>query len=213
MRKRFSSYLPGRGVRREAILLLFFLVSLLAKAQDEPSVQLIDDTNYIYRSVSVAMQNPEKVFRLNLSKTKLKEIPADVFKLKNLRELDLSKNRLDSVPAAIGELTNLTSLNISGNNLELLPDELGKLANLTYLNLNRNKIVALPSTIGDLSNLEILELWDNELSGIPDQIGKLKKLKALELRGILFSEDEAARIDSLLPNTKVFMSPTCNCKF
>lgn len=198
---------------KKYLLFLFISAFHVAHAQDEPSVQLIDDTMYIYRSISVALQNPDKVYRLNLSKTRMKDIPADVFKFKNLRELDLSRNRIDSIPAAIGDLQNLTSLNLSSNNLELLPDEIGKLSNLTHLNLNRNKIVALPSTIGNLSNLELLELWDNELSGIPDEISKLQKLKALELRGILFSEDEAARIDSLLPNTKIMMSPTCNCKF
>ncbi len=194
-------------------LVIFLFISQFVFAQDEPSVQLIDDTNYIYRSISVAIQNPDKVFRLNLSKTKLKAIPADVFKFKNLRELDLSKNRIDSIPSAIGELINLTSLNLSNNNLVLLPDEIGRLSQLTYLGLNRNKIAALPHTIGGLTNVEIIELWDNELYDIPVEIGNLKKLKAFELRGILFSEDEAARIDSLLPNTKVLMSPTCNCKF
>jgi Leucine-rich repeat (LRR) protein len=194
-------------------ILLFVFISRLAIAQEEePNVQLVDDTNYIYRSVSVAMQNPEKVFRLNLSRTKLKTIPADVFRLTNLRELDLSKNKIDSIPPEIGLLVNLASLNLAGNNLELLPDEIGRLSQLTHLNLNRNKIVALPPSIGDLTNLELLELWDNELSDIPDDISRLKKLKAVELRGILFSEEEAARIDSLLPDTKVFMSPTCNCK-
>jgi Leucine-rich repeat (LRR) protein len=202
-----------RTVFSKYFLFVFLLAGELAAAQDEPSVQLIDDTNYIYRSISVALQNPDKVFRLNLSKTRLREIPADIFKFRNLRELDLSRNRIDSVPAAIGSLVNLTSLNLAGNNLELLPDEIGNLSRLVHLNLNRNKIVALPKTIGGLASLELLELWDNELYGIPDEIGNLKKLKALELRGILFSEEEAARIDSLLPDTKVFMSPTCNCKF
>lgn len=193
-------------------LFFFLFIPRLAGAQDEPSVQLIDDTNYIYRSVSMALQNPERVYRLNLSKTKLKEIPADVFKLTNLRELDLSRNKIDSIPPAIAELASLTSLNLSGNHLEVLPDEIGRLSKLTILNLNRNKIVALPPAIGDLSELELLELWDNELQLIPDEISKLKKLKVVELRGILFSEEEAARIDSLLPNVKVLMSPTCNCK-
>ncbi len=195
------------------LFIAFLFLNSHVFAQDEPSVQLIDDTNYIYRSISVALLNPDKVFRLNLSKTKLKAFPADIFKFKNLRELDMSKNRIDSIPHEIGTLAMLTSLNLSGNNLELLPDEIGKLSKLKYLNLNRNKIVALPASIGDLASLEILELWDNELSGIPDEISKLKNLKALELRGILFSDDEGARIDSLLPNTKVFMSPTCNCKY
>ena len=193
-------------------LILFFLIGSQVWAQDEPSTKLITDTNYIYRSLSMALQNADNVYRLNLSKTKLKDVPADVFKLKNLRELDLSRNKLDSVPAAIGTLTNLRSLNLSSNHLELLPDEIGNLTNLTYLNLNRNKIVALPASIGNLSNLERLDMWDNELSEVPDEISQLKKLKVLELRGILFSEEEAIRIDSLLPETKVYMSPTCNCK-
>ena len=193
---------------------IFFIFSCsVIRAQDDASVQLIDDTNYIYRSISVALANPDKVYRLNLSKSKLREIPADVFRFKNLRELDMSRNRIDSIPPAIAELTHLSSLNLSANDLEILPDEIGKLSQLTYLNLNRNKIVALPPSIGDLSNLELLELWDNELSGVPDEIGKLKKLKAVELRGILFSNEEAARIDSLLPDTKVYMSPSCNCKY
>jgi Leucine-rich repeat (LRR) protein len=99
------------------------------------------------------------------------------------------------------------------NKLEKLPDEIGNLTNLVYLGLNRNRIEELPATIGNLENLEVLELWDNELYNIPDEISQLKKLKVLELRGILFSDEEGARIDSLLPNTKVMMSPTCNCKF
>ena len=99
------------------------------------------------------------------------------------------------------------------NKLTKLPDEVGNLQNLTYLGLNRNLIEELPTSIGNLENLEVLELWDNELYSIPDEISNLKKLKTLELRGILFSNEEGTRIDSLLPNTKVMMSPTCNCKF
>lgn len=106
---------------------------------------LISDTAYIYRSLSVALANPEKVFRLNLSKHKLKIFPQDIFKLKNLRELDLSKNKIDSIPDEIGTLTNLQRLNLSSNNIVQLPDEIGRLSNLTYLGLNRNEIEAIPN--------------------------------------------------------------------
>lgn len=202
-----SSYL------RILSLIVFFLIARQGLAQDSAAVTLIYDTNYIFRDVQTALANSEYAYRLNLSKRKLKEIPPDVFKLKNLRELDLSKNKIDSLPAGIGELTNLRKLNISSNNLELLPDEIGNLTKLTYLGLNRNRIVALPSTIGDMEDLEVLEMWDNELYRMPEEISKLKKLKMLELRGILFSDEEGMRIDSLLPNTRVMMSPTCNCQF
>src|SRR5690349_2171333 len=93
-------------------LLLLFSSSAFAQDDDGP---LISDTAYIYRSLSAALENPDKVFRLNLSKHKLKVFPADIFKLKNLRDLDLSRNRIDSVPAEIGTLQNLQRLNLSNN--------------------------------------------------------------------------------------------------
>ena len=175
--------------------------------------QVLNDTTYIYRSLASALENPDKVFRLNLSKKQYALFPEDILKFKNLEELDLSKNKIKELPAGIGTLTHLKKLNMSMNKLEKLPTEIGNLKDLVYLGLNRNLIEELPPSIGDLENLEVLELWDNELSSIPDEIGNLKKLKMLELRGILFSQDDAARIDSLLPHTRVMMSPTCNCKF
>ncbi|MCX6291273.1 MAG: leucine-rich repeat domain-containing protein [Bacteroidetes bacterium] len=194
------------------ILLIFFLLSHAASAQ-ENDLPLISDTAYIYRSLSAALANPGSVYKLNLSKTKLKVFPPGIFKLTNLRELDLSKNKLDSLPKEIGTLTSLMRLNLSNNNLAQLPDEIGRLASLTYLGLNRNVIESLPATIGDLENLEVLELWDNELSTVPEEITKCKKLKVLELRGILFSDDEHMRLDTLMPDVKVYLSPGCNCKF
>jgi Leucine-rich repeat (LRR) protein len=190
-----------------------FIAFVLAFAFVSVKAQVLNDTTYIYRSLASALENPDKVFRLNLSKKQFAVFPEDVLKFKNLEELDLSKNKIKELPAGIGTLTHLKKLNLSMNKLEKLPTEIGNLTNLVYLGLNRNVIEELPSSIGNLENLEVLELWDNELSTIPDEISNLKKLKMLELRGILFSEDDAARIDSLLPHTKVMLSPTCNCKF
>jgi len=193
-------------------LLLFFVCSFAAASAQENTV-LVADTAYIYRSLSVALANPDQVYILNLSRNKLKTFPAGILKLKNLRELDLSHNKIDSLPDEIGTLTNLQRLNLSNNNLVELPETIGKLTALVSLILNRNEIELLPPTIGDLENLEVLELWDNELSTIPEEITRCKKLKVLELRGILFSDEEHARIDSLLPDTRVYLSPSCNCKY
>ena len=94
-----------------------------------------------------------------------------------------------------------------------LPPEIGKLTELVYLSLNRNVLEDLPPTIGQLNKLEILELWDNELDDVPNEISDLQNLKLLELRGILFTDEELHRIDSLVVKTaKINMSPSCNCK-
>jgi Leucine-rich repeat (LRR) protein len=193
----------------KSVFLLIFLFPFFLSAQ----ILAPGDSDYIFRSLDAALQTPDQVYKLNLSHKKITKFPEGIFQLKNLRELDLSHNKIDTLPAQIGQLTFLEKLNLSNNKLESLPDEIGNLTKLTYLGLNRNVIEELPVTIGKLENLETLELWDNELYKIPDEIGNLKNLKVLELRGILFSDEEGARLDSLLPNTKVLMSPTCNCKF
>jgi Leucine-rich repeat (LRR) protein len=194
----------------------FFVISILLFlfcTASTVTAQVLNDTTYIYRSIASAMETPDKVFRLNLIKKQYSSFPQEIFQFINLQELDLSKNKITNIPKDIEKLKHLRKLNLSYNKLDSLPNEIGNLPDLVYLGLNRNKIEELPVSIGNLENLEVLELWDNELYTIPDEIGNLKKLKILELRGILFSNEEGARIDSLLPNTKVMMSPTCNCKF
>jgi hypothetical protein len=175
---------------------------------------IYNDTTFIYRSVAEAMKNPERVFRLYLVKQKLDSIPPEIFTLVNLRELNLSRNNIEEIPPAIGTLIHLERLDVSNNKLVHLPQEIGLLKNLTFLGLNRNVIEDLPPTIGMLENLQVLELWDNELRDVPDEIEKLYNLQVLELRGILFTEEQQQRIDSLVVKTaKLHMSPACQCKY
>jgi Leucine-rich repeat (LRR) protein len=166
----------------------------------------------VYTSLSEALQNPDSVFRLDLSKKKLKEFPVEIFQLMELRELKLNNNSINQIPENIYKLNYLQRLFVNNNKLVELPQRIGTLKNLVILELNRNRIEKLPPEIGLLNNLEELSLWDNELSGIPDEIKNLGSLKKLELRGILFNEDQQRRIHDLLPYTTIYFSPACNCK-
>lgn len=166
----------------------------------------------VYYSLTEALQYPDSVYRLNLSKKKLREFPYEIFKLRNLRELNLNKNNLARLPEDIGNLVLLQKLSASNNRLKAIPPAIGKLTNLKYIEFNRNIIEELPVEIGRLVNLEELYLWDNELGVIPDEIKNCGSLRVLELRGILFNEESQGRIHELLPYTKVYFSPPCNCK-
>ena len=163
-------------------------------------------------SLQEAMLQPDSVFKLSLKGKKLKEIPKEVFTLHNLQVLNLSRNNIKEIPADISKLKSLQELDLSNNGLTNLPPQIGELMNLTKLKLNRNEITSIPPEIGNLINLEVLEMWNNELDTVPDEIKNLVHLKVFELRGILFSDDEQRNIHSLLPETKVYFSPSCACK-
>ncbi len=80
-------------MKRNIIILLILLFASPAHAQelwDDAEI----DTLPVFRSLNAAMQNPDSVFRLDLSKQKLKEIPPQVFELTQLRELNVSRNQL-----------------------------------------------------------------------------------------------------------------------
>lgn len=195
---------------------LILLLSCLAVNCSNMSAQSLLDSltlsqQPVFKGIYTAMANPDSVFRLDLSRKKLKELPQDLLKFKNLQELKISRNSLKELPSWIGDFKNLQVLDASYNDLKELPIEIGKLDNLEFLLLNRNIIETLPHEIGTLKKLEVLELWDNEIGVIPEELKNCKNLRILELRGILFSPSEQRQISDLLPETEVYFSPSCNC--
>ncbi len=187
----------------------FVTVGLQAQNVPEPE-ELKNVKNYL--NLEEALAQPDSVFKLTLRGKKLTEIPAGVFTLKNLLVLNLGKNRIKELPSAIENLKNLQELDLSNNDLTQLPPQIGNLSHLVQLKLNRNEITSLPVEIGNLKDLEVLEMWNNELDTIPDEIKNIRGLKVFELRGILFSDEKQKYIHSLLPDTRVYFSPSCACK-
>jgi hypothetical protein len=62
---------------------------------------------------------------LILRGNKIKTIPANIVKLKDLKKLDLTKNQLTSLPVELGELKNLKKLILKGNSIP--QDEIDKI--------------------------------------------------------------------------------------
>ncbi len=166
----------------------------------------------MYRSIGDGLQQPDSVFKLDLSRQKRKEVPEEIRKFKNLQVLKISRNSLKEIPDWIGDFTNLQVLDLSYNKLKALPPGIGRCKQLRFLGLNRNLIETLPHEIGGLDALEVIEMWDNEVQYLPEEIKYLHNLKVFELRGILFSQEEQDQIKMLLPDTEVLFSPSCNCK-
>jgi Leucine-rich repeat (LRR) protein len=190
------------------ILLLLLQINTMAQLLSKRQLEL----EPVYTSLSEALKNPAKVYRLDLSKQKLRELPISIFSLYNLQELILVKNKLQVLPSEIGNLTNLQILNVSKNNLSELPSSIGNLTNLVELIANQNYIFKLPPQIGNLINLEKLDLWSNIIDVFPYEIANLKNnLKILDLRVVLINEEKQKVIADLLPNTHIYFSKSCNC--
>lgn len=187
--------------------------SVFAQEHEDGTRPEYHRTNFkVFTSLEAALANPDSVYILSLKGKKLTTIPDEVFTFKHLLVLDLSKNRIESLPSSIGQLSNIVELDLSNNKLTQLPAEITQLQALRKLSLNRNSIDTLPENIGMMTSLEVLEMWDNEIAYLPESMKNLKHLRILELRGILISEEQQKEFVDLLPETKIYMSPACNCK-
>lgn len=191
------------------LLLVLFFQNVYTQTELLDSLEL--DRAFVYTSIEEAMQNPEKVIKLELKKKKLKQIPQEVFQLPNLQYLDLSKNKIRELPDEIGQLTSLQYLMLSKNELQELNPKIGNLKNLYFLEINNNELTALPFDIGKLEKLHYLDLWSNEIGRFPDELKNLKDLKVMDLRVIMIPDNDQKRIQSLLPHTKIHFSPYCKC--
>lgn len=113
---------------------------------------------------------------LNLSYTKLSQLPDRVKYLSQIETLDISNNTLTSLPDFIGDLQNLQKLIVNNNWITSLPESLGRLKNLRILNLENNQIKSLPNSLGNLKLLESLNVAVNELTYLPDSLKQISNL-------------------------------------
>lgn len=203
-----------------AMFKIFFQISvivLLSFSVKTVNAQLLDslslDTMQGFTSLQEAVKNPDAVIKLVLRKQHLKSFPKEILKFKNLQYLDISKNSIKELPDSIYLLSNLQYFSCSKTGLQHLPKEIGKLNNLVYLNFNQNDLESLPPQIGNLEKLEMLDLWSNNFETYPSSLSGLKSLKVLDLRNILISDEVQTNLTNMLPWAKVYMSPSCKCKW
>ncbi|CAN6678900.1 unnamed protein product [Malus baccata var. baccata] len=121
---------------------------------------------------------------LDLSGSKVKELPSSINNLTGLRELILEDcKELKSLPSSI-RMKCLKILDLSGcSNLEMFPEIPEAMEELSVLYLSRSKIKELPLSINNLTRLRKLILDDcKELKSLPSSI-RMKCLKILDLSG------------------------------
>ncbi|PPS05209.1 hypothetical protein GOBAR_AA15457 [Gossypium barbadense] len=128
--------------------------------------------------------------------TKFPEIP------RTLKTLNLSGTRIEEVPSSIQCLNRLASLHMSCTRIHNLPDSVVKMdslkiiclshcpniihfpnvsENIEDLNLAYTQIEEVPLSIGCLSKLSLLDMSGTRIGNLPSTIGNLDSLKAIHL--------------------------------
>ena len=195
-------------------MLLISIVSNCAFAQKNTIAYSPDGNGKTYTSLTEALQEPEKVYRLKLTKLANRDsLPEELFQLTELRELTVKGCRLCVLNQNIDKLTKLESLNLDKNKLLRLPESIGNLKNLKYLCISRNIIETLPNSISNLKQLAYIDAWDNPLYILPESIRSLQKtLQTLDLRQIPLTKSEYKAMQELLPNTEILFTDICECE-
>jgi uncharacterized protein YwqG len=141
----------------------------------------LDWSHYRFSSLEETSHlDPRRIRFLTLTKPDFEELPAEVLRLSELRELTIvnsssyvpepRKLPLSSLPDDIASLKNLTSLHISGARLEHLPESLGELESLQNLCVAHCCLQTTPDSVWQLPSLKNLNFSNNQLRDIPAEI-------------------------------------------
>lgn len=165
----------------------------------------------VFKGLDAALEVPaDSVYRLDLSKNKLMEVPQEIFKFKNLQDLDLSKNKLTRLPSNF-KFEDLRNLNISRNKFEVFPEVVCKNTSIRNLFMGKNFVKYLPESIGDMENLIVFDIWFNPLEDLPKSMTKLRNLRSLDLSGISFNKTQQREWSEMLHWVKIEFEAACDC--
>jgi hypothetical protein len=140
---------------------------------------------------------------LDLERNKIRTLPEDIYKLKNLTELYLIENQLESVPKKFAQLQKLRVLSLGFNRFQTFPTELFALRKLETLDLSGNTISEIPAQISSMSSLTTLVIHSNRLTTIPSAIFSLRNLKKLVIEGNPIPQAEVEKFKSQLKKVEV----------
>ncbi|XP_065872006.1 uncharacterized protein [Euphorbia lathyris] len=143
-------------------------------------LQILDLSNSKIEELPELITKFDKLRFLNLSNSNIKELPGFIGKLQNLQTLNLSNSNIKELPRFIGKLQNLQTLNLSNSNTKQLPESISNLLNLRILDVSNSKIIELPESIGKLHNLQTLNISKSKIRKLPESITNLFNLQTLK---------------------------------
>jgi len=152
----------------------------------------------------------ESVLAINLSKSKLVELPAIIFRFECLEYLNVSKNKLTHIDS-VAVFSRLRSLNAGKNKLDHFPVAICRLSELERLELYQNNIASIPSCIGHCKKIKSIDLWGTLIETLPQEMASLPSLKEINLLAVQLNEYQQKHLRETLPHVQLKMGAPCNC--
>jgi Leucine-rich repeat (LRR) protein len=190
-------------------MMKLFVVSILIFLWSSLNAQNTSDK--IYRLEEVLNANPDTIYVITLAKSKLTELPNELWKFRNLRELHLEKNRLNSLPDSLDLFKKLELLNLDRNDFETVPLVISRLVNLKKLIFSRNQINVISGNLFYCSKLEEMDFYDNPIGSVEPKIFEMKQLKKFDIQGVMLSTKTHSEVKTKLNWVQVSMDPPCKC--
>ncbi len=184
------------------ILMLFLTLTLVSQTPFRYSEAV---TKRVFTDLTVALEQPNKVFNLDLSGQHFSEFPEVIFYFRNLQVLRMDSVGLHEVHWQKGRLENLICLGLSGNELTQFTIPPGHLPRLEELFLDVNQLSAFPQIENPSIALKTLSLRQNNITHIPLNYKELRNLQYLFLdSNPLKNAEEAFYLSNQLERLSLF---------
>lgn len=160
----FEDFIEWENARQKGEL----NVGVKSKEKAKANVQNIREERLETKQL-VTINKMKQVTQLFLNGIDLKEIPDEVFELKNIERLDCVNNKINSLPKSFSNLSELKTLFLFSNNITEIPEEVIFLKKLELFEIHDNPIKSIPAELFEAGNKR------NSLSAIRNYINSLKE--------------------------------------
>lgn len=165
-------------------------------------------------SAQAARAAGQPVYRIDLTKKRLRTFPAALAEWTELREVILDRNKLTRIDEDLSGWAFLERFSAVSNSLEAFPASAMAWTALRELDLGDNTIDSIPLDIDQLGDLRTLKLWSNVIAHYPASLGDLPHLETLDLQYNDMTLEEQELLKLWLPlSVSVNLSAPCRCDF
>ena len=149
------------------------LVSLPDSLMSLPRLDTLDISGMNFKFLSKNLKLPD-LRSLSMRGDSLIDLHG-IKEYTSIENLDLGNNQIKEIPAEIESLKDLKTLDVSRNLLSNLPENISKLKKLKFLYLSGNKFTSFPEVLLRMPNLEIISFWKNQVQISEEEKKRIRK--------------------------------------